>query len=167
MRFIWAAGRQKTNRPQGSTRPACTTEPTNHKAPTILARGLSSLTQLAAQKWLRHCLKGEYILALTAATCWSLQRMDSRICPIATRAHRPWGFPKAPRMPVCRRSAPAHDSILLMRSTWKGCTLQAGTGCVSVIVRMPCAPGPAAPDAAMGTAEATVDREGSGPYHCT
>ena len=45
---------------------------------------------------------------------------------MATRAHRPWGFPKAPRMPVCRRSAPAHDSILLMRSTWKGCTLQAG-----------------------------------------
>ena len=42
---------------------------------------------------------------------------------MATRAHRPWGFPKAPRMPVCRRSAPAHESILLMRSTWKGCTL--------------------------------------------
>jgi hypothetical protein len=45
-----------------------------------------------------------------------------RICPICTRAHTPWGLPNAPRMPVCRRSAPAHESILLMRSTWKGCT---------------------------------------------
>lgn len=38
---------------------------------------------------------------LTTLACWSLQRMDSRICPICTRAHTPWGLPKAPRMPVC------------------------------------------------------------------
>lgn len=47
--------------------------------------------------------------------------------PAPARGHarlprRTWGLPKAPRMPVCSRSAPAHESILLMRSTWKGCT---------------------------------------------
>ncbi len=41
---------------------------------------------------------------------------------MATRAQVPSGLPKAPRMPCCRRSAPAQESILLMRSTWKGCT---------------------------------------------
>ena len=39
-----------------------------------------------------------------------------------TRAAVPYALPYAPRMPVCRRSAPAHVSILLMRSTEKGCT---------------------------------------------
>jgi hypothetical protein len=40
------------------------------------------------------------------------------IWPISTRANRPFGLPKAPRIPVCRRSAPAHVNILLMRRTW-------------------------------------------------
>ena len=31
-------------------------------------------------------------------------------------------MPQHVALPVCRRSAPAHESILLMRSTWKGCT---------------------------------------------
>ena len=35
------------------------------------------------------------------ALCMSLQRMDSRIWPMSTRAHTPWGLPNAPRMPVC------------------------------------------------------------------
>ena len=39
-----------------------------------------------------------------------------------TRAQVPCGLPNAPRMPVCSLSAPAHESILLMRSTWNGCT---------------------------------------------
>jgi len=38
-----------------------------------------------------------------------------------TRATTPVGFPYAWRMPVCSRSAPAHDNILLMRITWNGC----------------------------------------------
>ena len=41
---------------------------------------------------------------------------------MATRAAVPCALPKAPRMPVCSLSAPAHESILLMRSTWNGCT---------------------------------------------
>ena len=45
-------------------------------------------------------------------------RTESRIWPMFTRATRPLGLPKAPRMPVWRRSAPAHDNILLMRTTW-------------------------------------------------
>lgn len=67
---------------------------------------------------------------------------------MCTRATVPWGFPKAPRIPVwslrstrvwirrkhrgayCKTwspsrashlSAPAQDNILLMRMTWKGC----------------------------------------------
>ena len=47
-------------------------------------------------------------------------RTESRIWPMLTRATVPLGLPHAPRMPVCRRSAPAHDSILLMRTTWYG-----------------------------------------------
>ena len=42
------------------------------------------------------------------------------IWPMFTRATLPLGFPKAPRMPVCSLSAPAHDNILLMRMTWYG-----------------------------------------------
>ena len=38
-----------------------------------------------------------------------------------TRAATPCGLPYAPRIPVCKRSAPAHDNILLMRNTWNGC----------------------------------------------
>src|ERR1700749_300601 len=37
-----------------------------------------------------------------------------------TRATLPFGFPKAPRIPVCSLSAPAQDNILLMRMTWYG-----------------------------------------------
>jgi len=44
--------------------------------------------------------------------------MDIRIWPMATRAQVPSGLPKAPRIPCCSRSAPAQESILLMRSTW-------------------------------------------------
>lgn len=50
----------------------------------------------------------------------SLVLMLKRIWPILTRATVPFGFPKAPRMPVCSLSAPAHDNILLMRTTWYG-----------------------------------------------
>jgi len=39
-----------------------------------------------------------------------------------TRAQVLYGLPKAPRIPCCSRSAPAQESILLMRSTWKGWT---------------------------------------------
>jgi len=47
-------------------------------------------------------------------------RTERRIWPMLTRATRPLGLPKAPRMPVCSLSAPAHDNILLMRTTWYG-----------------------------------------------
>lgn len=43
-----------------------------------------------------------------------------RIWPMLTRATTPFGLPKAPRIPVWSLSAPAHDNILLMRTTWKG-----------------------------------------------
>lgn len=43
---------------------------------------------------------------------------ESRIWPMFTRATVPLGLPHAPRMPVCSLSAPAHDNILLMRTTW-------------------------------------------------
>nr|PNR31115.1 hypothetical protein PHYPA_027432 [Physcomitrium patens] len=52
----------------------------------------------------------------------SLHLTDNKTCPIFTRAQTPRGFPKAPRIPVCSLSAPAHDNILLIRSTWYGCT---------------------------------------------
>lgn len=42
------------------------------------------------------------------------------IWPMLTRATVPLGLPQAPRIPVCSLSAPAHDNILLMRTTWKG-----------------------------------------------
>ena len=42
---------------------------------------------------------------LTVALCTSLQRMDSRIWPMSTRAQVPCGLPKAPRMPVCGGTA--------------------------------------------------------------
>ena len=32
------------------------------------------------------------------------------------------GLSQAPRIPVCSLSAPAHDNILLIRTTWKGWT---------------------------------------------
>lgn len=38
-----------------------------------------------------------------------------------TRATVPLGLPQAPRIPVCNLSAPAHDNILLIRTTWYGC----------------------------------------------
>ena len=43
---------------------------------------------------------------------------ESRIWPMFTRATVPLGLPHAPRIPVCSLSAPAHDNILLMRTTW-------------------------------------------------
>lgn len=52
----------------------------------------------------------------------SRQRMDMSTWPMLTRADTPMGLPKAPRIPVWSLSAPAHVSILLWRSTWKGCT---------------------------------------------
>ena len=53
----------------------------------------------------------------------SLQRTERRTCPIATLAQVPCGLPKAPLIPVWSLSAPAHESILLIRRTWKGWTL--------------------------------------------
>eukprot|EP00427_Karlodinium_veneficum_P062046 CAMPEP_0169379914 /NCGR_PEP_ID=MMETSP1017-20121227/40588_1 /TAXON_ID=342587 /ORGANISM="Karlodinium micrum, Strain CCMP2283" /LENGTH=41 /DNA_ID= /DNA_START= /DNA_END= /DNA_ORIENTATION= len=37
--------------------------------------------------------------------------------PISMRAAVPYAFPNAPRIPVERRSAPAHESVLLIRRT--------------------------------------------------
>jgi hypothetical protein len=48
-------------------------------------------------------------LAVTPHTAPSLPHCPEPRCPLA-------------RAPVCSRSAPAQESILLMRSTWKGCT---------------------------------------------
>merc|ERR1719214_56939 len=43
-------------------------------------------------------------------------------CPSAPKMRSaPSLLPQAPRMPVCKRSAPAHESILLIRRTWNGC----------------------------------------------
>lgn len=47
-------------------------------------------------------------------------RTERMIWPMLTRATVPLGLPKAPRMPVCSLSAPAHDNILLIRITWYG-----------------------------------------------
>jgi hypothetical protein len=44
----------------------------------------------------------QMVNGLTAVTCESLQRMDSRTCPMDTRAAVPRGLPNAPRMPVCK-----------------------------------------------------------------
>merc|ERR1711976_63441 len=73
------------------------------------------------------CLPGNLNLALLRASitfslCTSLARTDRSTCPMLTRATVPWGLPKAPRIPVWSLSAPAHDNILLILSTWKGCT---------------------------------------------
>merc|ERR1719436_82277 len=51
----------------------------------------------------------------------SFVRTDIKTWPILTRAAVPYDFPKAPRIPVESRSAPAHDNVLLIRNTWKGC----------------------------------------------
>ena len=56
------------------------------------------------------------------ALCVSLARTDMIGWPMLTRATVPNGLPNAPLIPVCRRSAPAHDNILLMRMTWNGWT---------------------------------------------
>ena len=45
---------------------------------------------------------------------------ESKIWPMFTRATVPLGLPQAPRIPVCNLSAPAHDNILLIRTTWYG-----------------------------------------------
>ena len=47
-------------------------------------------------------------------------RTERRIWPMFTRATVPLGLPQAPRIPVWSLSAPAHDNILLMRTTWYG-----------------------------------------------
>jgi len=60
--------------------------------------------------------------SIAVARCESRVRTLSRIWPMLTRATVPLGLPQAPRMPVCRRSAPAQDNILLIRMTWNGCT---------------------------------------------
>lgn len=56
----------------------------------------------------------------TTALFESLQRIERMIWPMLTRATVPYGLPHAPRMPCCNLSAPAHESILLMRMTWNG-----------------------------------------------
>jgi hypothetical protein len=67
----------------------------------------------------RHTLYWQRLRASRAvARCESLVRTDMRIWPMFTRATRPLGLPKAPRIPVCNLSAPAHDNILLIRTTW-------------------------------------------------
>lgn len=71
---------------------------------------------------------GNLNLARRRASCaWvlllSLQRTERRTWPMLTLAQVPWGFPNAPLIPVWSLSAPAQESILLMRRTWNGCTL--------------------------------------------
>merc|ERR1711890_146951 len=56
----------------------------------------------------------------TMAFFESLQRIERMIWPMLTRATVPYGLPHAPRIPVCSLSAPAHESILLIRMTWNG-----------------------------------------------
>lgn len=58
--------------------------------------------------------------SIAVARCESRVRTESRIWPILTRATVPFGFPHAPRIPVCNLSAPAQDNILLIRTTWYG-----------------------------------------------
>jgi hypothetical protein len=41
--------------------------------------------------------------------------MDMIARPMRTLATVPWGFSKAPHIPVCSLSAPAQGNILLMR----------------------------------------------------
>ena len=58
--------------------------------------------------------------SITCSLFCSLVRMDIMTWPMWTLATVPWGFPKAPCIPVWSLSAPAQDNILLMRMTWKG-----------------------------------------------
>lgn len=74
-----------------------------------------------AQRTRRGCFGDQRGRTQRGAARLSSTRLR-RTWPISTRAETPMGFPKAPRMPVWSLSAPAHVSILLWRSTWKGCT---------------------------------------------
>ena len=68
--------------------------PTNHNPATHQLR-------LATIFWRPGNLNLARRSASSAITPWlSLQRMDSRIWPMATRAHTPNGLPNAPRMPA-------------------------------------------------------------------
>lgn len=40
--------------------------------------------------------------SMTAASCWSLLRIERIGCPMLTRATVPCGLPKAPLIPVCK-----------------------------------------------------------------
>ena len=57
--------------------------------------------------------------SMTVALLASLVRTEIKTWPMSTRATVPTGLPKAPRIPVCKRSAPAQLNILLIRKTWK------------------------------------------------
>jgi len=65
-----------------------------------------------------------YEALLKASTTWgpvaSLLLTEKMICSKVTRATVPVGFPKAPLIPVCNLSAPAHESILLILRTCHG-----------------------------------------------
>jgi hypothetical protein len=68
------------------------------------------------------CLPGNLYIDLRRASMavarWrSRVRTERRIWPMLTRATVPFGLPQAPRIPVCSLSAPAHDNILLIRTT--------------------------------------------------
>lgn len=74
------------------------------------------------------CRPGNLNLARRRASwAWllllSLQRTERRTWPMLTLAQVPCGLPKAPLIPVWSLSAPAQESILLIRRTWKGWTL--------------------------------------------
>ena len=82
-----------------------------------LARRSASTAVSFRRTRVRMDLREEYKRETTLANAHSTAAYIT-IWPMATRANKPLGLPKAPRIPVCRRSAPAHVNILLMRRTW-------------------------------------------------
>eukprot|EP00178_Gracilaria_changii_P021938 TRINITY_DN64984_c0_g1_i1.p2 TRINITY_DN64984_c0_g1~~TRINITY_DN64984_c0_g1_i1.p2 ORF type:complete len:115 (+),score=2.83 TRINITY_DN64984_c0_g1_i1:162-506(+) len=74
------------------------------------------------------CLPGNFFDALNKASLADFKRESLHLIEIITwlisiLATFPYGFPKAPLIPVWSLSAPAQESILLILSTWKGCIL--------------------------------------------
>jgi hypothetical protein len=70
-------------------------------------QGWHSIRMQTLQRFASACMQNSLAVRqqariLAAVTCESLQRMDSRTCPMDTRAAVPNGLPNAPRMPVCR-----------------------------------------------------------------
>merc|ERR1712170_140646 len=103
--------------------------PSGIKIPFCLISTYCSLSHLVKPNFLltnTFCLPGNLNLALLRASITlsllaSLTLTEIRGSPMFTRATKPCGLPKAPRIPVWSLSAPAHDNILLILTTWNGC----------------------------------------------